>query len=208
MLQGGGVMKVSAGTKERRAPGRGNRLDGTGRWLMVLAAALLIVSIRLPLWAMTLHAPQYPEGLRLYVYPGRLGGKVDIINTLNHYVGMKELREEDFPEFRYLPPILAAVAGLMLLAALGRWRWLATALLALAPAGLLGGIYDLHRWLYRYGHNLDPRAPIDIPPFSPPVLGVKQIMNFRTFSYFSWGALLLAVSFLLVAAAARRRELC
>ena len=37
--------------------------------------------------------------------------------------------------------------------------------------------------LYQYGHNLDPHAPMHIKPFTPLLLGTKQIANFRESSY-------------------------
>ena len=36
--------------------------------------------------------------------------------------------------------------------------------------------------LYEFGHNLDPKAPVEIEPFMPVVIGTKQIANFTTHS--------------------------
>ncbi|MGZ5006041.1 MAG: hypothetical protein ACXV8H_11000, partial [Chthoniobacterales bacterium] len=52
--------------------------------------------------------------------------------------------------------------------------------------------------LYTYGHNLDPHAPMHIKPFTPLLLGTKQIANFRESSYPMAGAYLLCVSVLLI----------
>jgi len=52
--------------------------------------------------------------------------------------------------------------------------------------------------LYQYGHNLDPRAPMHIKPFTPLLLGSKQIANFRESSYPELGAYLLCFSVLLI----------
>jgi len=52
--------------------------------------------------------------------------------------------------------------------------------------------------LYQYGHNLDPRAPVHIQPFTPQLIGVKQIANFREFSYPQLGAYLLCASVLMI----------
>jgi predicted outer membrane lipoprotein len=54
-----------------------------------------------------------------------------------------------------------------------------------------------HR-LYQFGHDLDPTAPIRIPPFTPPPLGTNQIAQFATYSYFSWGTFLPLVAALLI----------
>jgi len=48
---------------------RGRFLDGTidgrARLMVLLAVVLLAVTYVLPLWNLTMFAPQYPEGLRL-----------------------------------------------------------------------------------------------------------------------------------------------
>ena len=43
--------------------------------------------------------------------------------------------------------------------------------------------------LYVFGHNLDPDAPLKIPPFTPAIFGTKQIANFVTHSYPAVGGL-------------------
>jgi hypothetical protein len=45
--------------------------------------------------------------------------------------------------------------------------------------------------LWDFGHHLDPRAPVDIEPFMPVVLGSKKIANFTTHSMPQLGSLLL-----------------
>ena len=52
--------------------------------------------------------------------------------------------------------------------------------------------------LYEYGHNLDPHAPMHIKPFTPLLVGVKQIANFREYSFPQAGAYLLCASVLLI----------
>ena len=49
-----------------------------------------------------LFAPQYPEGLNIIVYPNKLEGEIDIVNGLNHYIGMANFSEKNFPELSYL----------------------------------------------------------------------------------------------------------
>ena len=63
----------------------------------------LVAVLFVPLWRIELNAPQYPEGLMLLIYPDKLAGNVDIINGLNHYIGMKTLHTADFLEFTILP---------------------------------------------------------------------------------------------------------
>ena len=61
--------------------------------LLGAAALILLVSMFLPYWQMTLDAPQYPGGLTVEVYINRLEGDVSEIDGLNHYIGMRPLDE-------------------------------------------------------------------------------------------------------------------
>lgn len=162
------------------------------------AAFLLVGSIFLPWWGMKFFAPQYPEGLDIIVYPYKLAGQIDIVNGLNHYIGMQGFSEETFPELQYLPYLVAGMALLTLIAAFLRKKGPLYALLVLFILGGVAGIYDMNRWLTTFGTNLDPKAPIKVPPFVPPILGSNQLANFVTHSYFTYGAYLLGLSFLLL----------
>ncbi len=68
--------------------------------MLWVAAVLLVISLLVPIWQIDLDAPQYPEGLRLLIWANKIAGDVEIINGLNHYIGMKTLHSEDFIEFR------------------------------------------------------------------------------------------------------------
>src|SRR6187551_320977 len=95
------------------------------RVLLVLCGLALIPVLFVPMWRIDLVAPQYPEGLMLLIYPDKLSGNVDIINGLNHYIGMKTLHTDDFPEFTILPYIIGFfVAAFILIALLGKRKWL------------------------------------------------------------------------------------
>ena len=83
------------------------RLTKWIRPLLFLTGVLLVIVLFVPLWQIQLSAPQYPEGLVLKIYPDKLGGSVDIVNGLNHYIGMKTLHTKDFIEFTLLPYIIA-----------------------------------------------------------------------------------------------------
>ncbi|GAX91392.1 hypothetical protein [Effusibacillus lacus] len=175
-----------------------NRLSGISSTALLLAAVLLAGSIFLPWWGMSFYAPQYPEGLTVLVYPDKLEGKVDIINGLNHYIGMKQFSEDSFPEFRYLPYLIGLMALLTAAVGVARQRRLLYGLIGLFVIGGLLGIYDIHRWLVDFGTNLDPKAPIKIAPFVPPVVGKNQLANFTTNSFFGKGAYLAGIAFLLM----------
>lgn len=159
-------------------------LHSTTRILVGIAGAVLFIALFVPIWQIQLTAPQYPEGLELYIHADKLSGDVQIINGLNHYIGMKELHEEDFIEFAVLPYIIIALGIIGLLTAIVNRRGLFFFwVIFFALFGILT-IIRFYLWLYDYGHNLDPAAPIQVPGMSyqPPMIGYKQLLNFGAYS--------------------------
>ena len=108
------------------------------RVLSALAGIALVISLFVPMWRIELDAPQYPEGLALQIFPHKLGGDVDIINGLNHYIGMQTLHAENFVEFTVLPYIIAAFAlAALLAAAIGNRKLLQIVFFAFVIFGLI-----------------------------------------------------------------------
>ena len=166
------------------------------RILLAVCGAFLVTVLFVPLWRIDLAAPQYPEGLILLIYPNKLGGNVDIINGLNHYIGMKTLHAKDFIEFTVLQYIIIFYAALFFLAAiLGSRKFMYTLLGLFFAFGVLA-IADFWRWEYNYGHNLDPHAAIIVPgmAYQPPLIGFKQLLNFGAYSMPSVGGWLFVAS--------------
>lgn len=168
---------------------------------MALAAVLLIISIFLPYWKMTLHAPQYPKGLVAQAYVNRLVGDVKEIDGLNHYIGMRPLGEAASLELSLSIAAIAVITLLVLATIVVHTRW--AALLAL-PALLFPVMFlgDLAFWLHTYGQNLDPTAPLSssIEPFTPPVLGEGKVGQFSTVAEPDVGLILAAIASLLILA--------
>ncbi|MBS4043388.1 MAG: nitrous oxide reductase accessory protein NosL [Chitinophagaceae bacterium] len=159
-------------------------MNKTNRILVALSGMALIIVLFVPLWQIDLIAPQYPEGLVLLIYPNQLGGNVDIINGLNHYIGMKTLHTKDFFEFKILPYcIVFFVIAFLTTAILGKKRWLNLLFILFVCFGIIAMI-DFWRWEYNYGHNLDPNAAIIVPGmvYQPPLIGYKQLLNFAAYS--------------------------
>lgn len=160
------------------------KITNISRILLALGALSLLIMLTVPIWYIYLTAPQYPEGLEMQIWHNTLTGDVKIISALNHYIGMRAISVEMFPEFEYLGTVIMAVSGLCLvLALIGRWWSSLVYWLVLAVADSLA-LYDFWRWGYDYGHNLDPTAPIIIPgmAYQPPVLGYKKLLNFEAWS--------------------------
>jgi len=169
------------------------------RFIFVAALVLLPVLFLpvLPIWQMRLWAPQYREGLTLTIYTNTIRGDLQSINTLNHYVGMHAIKPDDFREFRFMPQALTAFGICALLAGLFNRRWLAFAGWLAFSAFAVLMFRDYTTWLWHYGHDLDPRAPITLPAFTPPVIGFKQMANFRVLSMPAAGTWLLGVAWAL-----------
>jgi copper chaperone NosL len=164
------------------------RLRDPARALILAAALLLIPSYVAPLWNLTMFAPQYQEGLRLDIYSyklkgGNRGQDVKEINVLNHYIGMKDLVEEDFTEFKWMPFVMGAIGLLMLRAAV--FGKLANLIDVLALFGYFGAfsLWSFAYKLYAYGHNLSPAAAMKVAPFMPPLFGSARMANFEIYSY-------------------------
>jgi copper chaperone NosL len=160
------------------------KLSITSRILVAFASGALIIVFFAPAWRIDLFAPQYPEGLTMNIWVNGLSGDVDIINGLNHYIGMKHITVAMFPEFKFLPYVVALFMALgMTVAITGKRKWLFIYLVLSGIGGLLA-MYDFYRWGYDYGHNLDPLAPIQVPGLSyqPPLIGHKRLLNFDAYS--------------------------
>ena len=144
----------------------------------------LIAVLFTPMWRIDLDAPQYPEGLRMLIYANKLAGNVDIINGLNHYIGMKTLHADDFPEFTILPYIIVFFSfSFIAVGWLARRRGLYLLCILFLAFGVLAMV-DFWRWEYDYGHNLNPDAAIIVPgmAYQPPLIGFKQLLNFGAYS--------------------------
>ncbi|MBW8888535.1 MAG: nitrous oxide reductase accessory protein NosL [Fibrobacteres bacterium] len=177
-----------------------------GATLLLVAAGLcLALSILFPIWRITLEAPQYPEGLGMYIHARTIDGlnphDLETINELNHYIGMKKIVPSAIPELRFISPLILAFAALSLLAAFRPRAWSTGLLLAaLSGAGAVG-MYDFWRWEYDYGHNLNPMAAIKVPGMSyqPPLLGEAHLLNFVSQSWPAIGGCLLFEAGILIA---------
>lgn len=163
---------------------KSNKLKTSTRIILFICGISLIAVLYVPLWSIELNAPQYPEGLGLSIYANKLGGNVDIINGLNHYIGMKTLHENDFIEFKVLPYCIMFFAVAFIFTALIAKRKLLYTLFFLFVSFGIISMVDFWRWEYNYGHELNPEAAIKVPNMSyqPPLIGYKQLLNFGAFS--------------------------
>ncbi|KAA3612965.1 MAG: hypothetical protein D8M58_11685 [Calditrichaeota bacterium] len=170
--------------------------------LMIIGSLLLLTLFVLPLWNITLDAPQYPDSLGIDIYitkmQGAHEGDIQNINIMNHYVGMEKLPEK-MKEFELFPIVVIVMALLgVIIGFIGKRKLFLAWFVAMAILGSIG-MYDFYLWEYKYGHNLDPKAAIQFPgqAYQPPLIGSKTILNFKAHSYpMSGGYMLFAGMFL------------
>lgn len=177
---------------------KGNKLSLTSALLIGLSAVLIVISMFFPWWRMLFYAPQYPEGLNIIVYPNKLEGEIDIINGLNHYIGMAQFSAENFPELGYLIYIVGGLALLTLITALLRNKKVLYGLISIFVIGGAAGVLDLYSALKKYGTNLDPQAPIKMEPFVPPIIGENTVANFVTNSLLGTGVYFVIAAFIIL----------
>lgn len=168
--------------------------------LLLVVAALFVGALFVPMWQIQLVAPQYPEGLVLQLHANKIGGDVDIINGLNHYIGMATLHTENFFEFTVFPYILGAFALIsLLLVFIAKRKAVLLFFISFILFVVLAGV-DFYRWNYEYGHNLDPNAAIKVPgmAYQPPLIGYKQLLNFAAYSIPDTGGWMLTAAGILL----------
>ena len=134
------------------------------RYLLILSALVLLVVYFFPLWSISLQAPQYPDGIKMFIWVNQITGQdegtIQNINILNHYIGMKFIEPDSIPELTYFPWVIGCLIGSGLLVALLKNSKLAFVWVVLLTLLSIAGLYDFYMWEYDYGHNLDPKAPI------------------------------------------------
>lgn len=159
-------------------------LKPISRIAIALCALALVSAYFIPLWQILMWAPQYPEGLEMKIWINNLTGDVRTISALNHYIGMKHIEVEMFPEFGYMIYIVGFIIGFGLLTALINKRFMLVSYVLLLVATGAAALVDFWLWGYDYGHNLNPEAPIIIPgmAYQPPLIGTKILLNFTAFS--------------------------
>ncbi len=172
------------------------------RILLALASLLLLLAYVLPLWRISLEAPQYPGGLGMQIHIDNITGlnphDLQNINGLNHYIGMQEIVPDSIPELDFMPWIFAALIGFGLLAAALGKRSLLYAWTGSFALLLVVGFADYYKWGHDYGHNLSPDAAIKIPGmgYQPPLIGSKAMLNFMSHSWPDTGGIVVFGAFL------------
>jgi hypothetical protein len=155
----------------------------------------------LPIWAVSLEAPNYPkeafpQGIPVFFHFDGFSGEVHEMNTINHYVGMDPMWVGGKFEREIGIYALLFLSLLMILFIAYNHKIFTIAMLIPVSLPLLF-IADYSYWLYWFGHNLHNWGAFKIKPFMPTVFGDGKIAQFTTHSYPTIGFyLLVAISLL------------
>ena len=155
---------------------------------LVAGALCLCGSVSLPYWEMSLDAKQYQRPLSVVAYPDRITGDISEIDLLNHYIGMRSLKEAASFERSASVYLMIAMVLMVEVAAFVHSKW--AVLLAIPVIGFpVGFLVDLYFWMRHFGLNLDPHAPLSnsVKPFVPTVLGEGGIGQFKTYAELGTG---------------------
>ena len=164
--------------------------------------AYLICYQTIPVWRVSLEAPQYPkaafpDGVPVFFHLTDFSGKVSEMNTINHYIGMDPM-EVGAIFVRQIVPFVYLIFFLMLVGYLfyqGKGWWILGLVPALMPWYYL---FFYSKWLYWFGHNLHEFGQFTIKPFMPTVLGDGKVAQFTTHSYPTVGFFFLLAIFVLL----------
>jgi hypothetical protein len=167
----------------------------------------------LPIWAVSLEAPNYPkkafpQGIPVYFQFDGYSGEVHEMDTINHYVGMDPMWRGGHFERAIGPYALLALSlGMIFFMIYNSKIWSYVMLVPIALPIIFIGDYSY--WLYWFGHNLHDWGAFKIKPFMPTVFGDGKIAQFTTHSYPTIGfyMILLISLFSLLAFFAKQKAL-
>lgn len=153
----------------------------------MISSASEIGVASLPIWSVSLEAPNYPkeafpQGIPVFFHFDGYSGEVHEMNTINHYVGMDPMWiggtiEREIGIYALLTLSLGMIYFMAYNAKILNY-------IMLVPASLpLLFIADYSYWLYWFGHNLHDWGAFKIKPFMPTVFGDGKIAQFTTHSY-------------------------
>lgn len=141
----------------------------------------------LPVWYVSLEAPNYPkeafpDGIPVYFHVDGYSGDVHEMNTINHYIGMYPMEYGGNVE-RAIAPYYLLIATIFMLLYLyynGKGNSLLLIPTIIAPVLFMSAFAG---WLYWYGHNMQEWGAFKIKPFMPTALGDGKVAQFTTHSY-------------------------
>ncbi|WP_419763918.1 MAG: cytochrome C [Arcobacter sp.] len=177
----------------------------------MIESASEIGAASLPIWSVSLEAPNYPKeafpmGIPVYFHFDGFTGEVHEMNTINHYIGMDPMWRGGQFEREIAPYALLSLCLIMILFIAYNKKIFSYFMFIPVSLPFLF-IADYAYWLYWFGHNLHDWGAFNIKPFMPTVFGDGKVAQFITHSYPGIGFyLLVAISLLSLLAILSRNK--
>ena len=155
--------------------------------LKMIDSASEIGVASIPIWAVSLEAPNYPkeafpEGIPVFFHFDGYSGEVHEMNTINHYVGMDPMWVGGHLERGIgIYALLLLTLLYIFFIAYNNKIFMYGMLIPISLPILF--LADYSYWLYWFGHNLHDWGAFKIKPFMPTVFGDGKIAQFTTHSY-------------------------
>lgn len=153
----------------------------------MLSKNLEIGMASIPVWRVSLEAPNYPKdtfpnGIPVYFHFDGFSGEVHEMNTINHYIGMHPMQRGAQVEMTLMPYIFLMVSLCMILYlnVNNKFSWILMIFPIVLPVGFL---IVFASWLYWFGHNMQEWGAFKIKPFMPTAFGDGKVAQFTTHSY-------------------------
>ncbi len=178
-----------------QSPNTPKKAIGSLENMLQARAEIGVASI--PVWKVSLEAPNYPkeafpDGIPVFFHFDGYSGDVQEMNTINHYIGMYPMEHGGQFE-RKIVPYFFLLLTLMMLGYLylkNEYSWLLMVVPIILPIAFLA---DYAGWLYWYGHNMQEWGAFTIKPFMPTVFGDGKVAQFTTHSYPTVGFYILVI---------------
>lgn len=189
---------------ERSARVMGMSLDLGPRVVLLVAALLLAPTYLVPLWKLTIVAPESPEGRTVAVYGDKFETASPDRGPAALILPDAKTGDERLARaagFRWIPFAVGALALLFLRASV---QGTMSSLLDVFVLYIYFGVFSLWSFrgeLGRYGHAVSPTTTFDIGPILPPLFGYRRLGSFEVHSYPALGSYFLAAAALVLAGA-------
>ena len=187
--------------------------DAYNNLLKMIESSSEIGVASLPIWAVSLEAPNYPkesfpEGIPVYFHFDGFSAEVHEMNTINHFIGMDPMWRGGIVEREIGIYALLAISLVMILFIAYNSKIVRFFMFIPVVLPLLF-VIDYAYWLYWFGHNLHDWGAFNIKPFMPTVFGDGKVAQFITHSYPAVGFfVMIAISLLsLLAILSKNRAL-
>lgn len=161
--------------------------------LNIISFFFSIIVFFLPIWRINFKAPQFPQSLGIYFYLYKIKEekKNDIYNIdiLNHYIGIKKIKSENFNELKIITILFIVIMFIKLIELSKKEKTLSLNIIELIMynISIVIALFCVFKYNNIFFKNIDKRAPysslMEESGYRPPILGKKKIGKIEIKSY-------------------------